>query len=121
MERHSLKLNEAREKTPAVDSAEALRRQLSMAVFNGVKESDVVAMVEKIKEQAMAGDHKAQKMFFDLIGATGKAAPPPPAQDSAGLKMMAEALTDLVDEIRISKAPGPKSRKQLANGVEDDE
>jgi hypothetical protein len=116
-----LRLKEARELTPPVNPVEAMRRQLALAVFNGVKEADVTQMVEKLKEQAMGGDLKAQKMFFELIGAMGKQQAAPPPQDGAGLKMMAEALQDLVDEIRVAKAGPPRSKPAApANGHGED-
>lgn len=106
---HSLKLDEARKLTPAVDPVEAMRRNLALAVFGGVSEQDVMGIVGKIKEQALAGDHKAQQLLLKLVLGDGKVAPAQASTDGAGLRMMAEAIKDLVDEIRIDKhAKKPK-------------
>lgn len=109
-----LTLELARELTPPVPPLEAMRRQLQLALFDGIKEQDVLDMATKLKEMAMAGDLKAMKMFLDLaVGKDQKPAPPPPSP-TAGV---AEAIRDLVDEIRISRAGPPKSRlKEIANG-----
>lgn len=117
-QRHSLRLSEAREQTPAVSPVEAMRRQLAVAVYGAVKESDVEQMVNKLKEQALGGDHKAMKMYFELIGVMGKQPPsPPPPQESTAIKQLAEVMENLVDEIRVSKRPLPEAeRKKLANG-----
>ncbi len=99
-QRNSLRLGEARELTPPVNAVEAMRRQLSVALFGGVKEQDVVDMANKLKEMAQGGDLKAMKMYFDLVlGKDAKPTPPPPPP-AVGI---AEALRDLVDEIRIAK------------------
>ena len=97
-----LKLSEARELTPVVSPVEAMRRQLTMAVYGGVSEADVVALTQKLKDQALKGDTKAMKMMFELIGAMGPNAAKP-AQDESGLAAVADAITDLVDEIRITR------------------
>ena len=119
--RNSLKLSEAREATPPVNPVEAMRRQLSTALFGAVKEQDVLDMAGKLKEMAQAGNLGAMKMYFDLVLGSQKSAPPAPAAgDGTGLKMMAEALQDLVDEIRVGKARTErtaKERKLIANGV----
>jgi hypothetical protein len=112
----SLTLKEARELTPPVDPVQALRCQLQMALFNGVKEDDVVKMAEKLRDMAMGGDLKAMKMYFELVVGKDRKEAAPPA-DSAGLRMMAEAMRDLVDEIRIAKAKG--GRRALTH--DDDE
>jgi hypothetical protein len=117
-----LKLDDARERTPTVNPVEAMRKQLAVAVYGAVKESDVEEMVGKLKELALAGDHKAMKMYFELIGVMGKQQPPPPAAgDNAGLKLMAESLRDLVDEIRIGKAHAARDTKLLGNGESEDD
>lgn len=116
-QRHSLRLNEAREQTPAVSPVEAMRRQLALAVFDAVKEKDLTDMVNLLKTQAQAGDLKAMKMYFELVGVMGKTQPPPPPPQDSGIKQLAEAMQDLVDEIRVSKRPLPEAeRKKLANG-----
>lgn len=118
----SLKLDDARALTPAVNPVEAMRRQLALALFDSVKPQDVLDMALKLKEMAQGGDLKAMKMYFDLvIGKDNKPAPPLPDQN--GLKLIGEALQDLVDEIRISKAERPKSARLPApasNGNEED-
>jgi hypothetical protein len=112
-------LKDARAMTPAVNPVEALRRQLAMGLFNGVKEKDLADMAAKLKEMAMAGDLKAMKLYFDLVLPKEKDPPPPPPKDdSAGLRMMARSLSDLTDEIRISKAHQAKRQKLIgANGA----
>jgi hypothetical protein len=119
--RGTLKLDEARAITPPVSPVEAMRRQLQLALFDGVKEQDVLTLANKLKEMALAGDLKAMKMFFELVvGKEPKAAPPP--SDGQGLKMMAEALQDLVDEIRVTKAREAKRIQHVghANGSHDE-
>jgi hypothetical protein len=113
--RHPLRLEDSRALTPPVNPVEAMRRQLALALFDGVKEQDMLDMAAKLKEMAMSGDLKAMKMYFDLMLPKEKVAPPP--QDGAGLRMMAEALQDLVDEIRVSKAAPPRSAAKMLNGV----
>lgn len=102
-ERKSLSLKEARELTPAVNPVEAMRRQLSMALFDAVKEQDVINMANKLKEMAQAGDLKAMRMYFELV--LGKEQKPlPPPTDTNAVAQIAESLQDLVDEIRVTRA-----------------
>lgn len=113
---HSLKLDEARALTPPVNPVEAMRRQLALALFDGVKEQDLLDMAAKLKEMAMAGDLKAMALFFKLVLPADKPAPPPP-EAGAGLRMMAEAIEDLVDEIRVTRARADRGPAALpANG-----
>lgn len=106
------KLSEARELTPAVNPVEAMRRQLALALFGSVKEQDVLEMATKLKEMAQGGNLKAMKMYFDLvIGKDQKVVRP--SGDSAGLKLMAEAMQDLVDEIRINRAMSAETSARL--------
>lgn len=118
-----LRLSEAREQTPAVNPVEAMRRQLAVSVFGAVKESDVEQMVGKLKEMALAGDHKAMKMYFELIGVMGKQPPPPPPVDANNVKLLAEAIQNVADEIRISKAQADRQANgrllAYGNGEED--
>lgn len=116
------------ESTPPVDPAEALRRQLSLAVFNSVKEADVLAVAAKLKEMALAGDLKAMQMFLKLTVGDAPKAPPAPA--SNGSAALAAAIEDLVDEIRITKAENAgrlndpllkRSAAAIANMTEDDD
>jgi hypothetical protein len=69
---HSLKLSEARERTPAVNPVEAMRQQLQLELFGAVKAADVQGIAAKLKDMALAGDLKAMKLFFQLFDA-GKA------------------------------------------------
>lgn len=103
-DRNTLRLDEARQLTPPVNPVEAMRRQLALALFDGVKEQDLLDMAGRLKEMAMAGDLKAMQLFFKLVLPAGEKAAPPPPQDGAGLKAMADALRDLVDEIRVNRA-----------------
>lgn len=114
-------LDDARRLTPPVNPVEAMRRSLALAMFNNVKETDVSALVDKLKEMAMAGDLKAMDMFFKLTTGAGAKESPAASGDSAGLRMMADAIHGLVDEIRISKAPPPKSRNRLAHDEADED
>ncbi len=116
----SLTLDQARTLTPAVNPVEAMRRNLQMAVFGSVSEADMLAMANKLKEQAMGGDLKAMKLYFELmLGKDQKPAPPPPTTG------IAEALRDLVDEIRVTRARNddPRMQRELAalKDGEDDE
>ncbi len=120
----SLTLAEARERTPAVNPVEAMRRQLALALYDAVKPADVVALAEKLKQQAMAGDTRAAKLFFELVIGKDKPGPAPGAERANN--QVAEALRDLVDEIRIAKADKTKrdSDPRLTharNGKDDDE
>jgi hypothetical protein len=115
--RGTFSLNGARELTPPVNPVEAMRRQLALGVFGAVKEKDVTDLVSKLHAMAMEGDHKAMKMYFELVGVMGKnQQPPAPPAEGAGLKMMAEALQDLVDEIRISKVQAQHEYAAIQNG-----
>jgi hypothetical protein len=119
---HSLKLDDARAMTPPVNPVEAMRRQLAVSVFGAVKESDIEQMVTKLKDMAISGDHKAMKMYFELIGVMGKQAQAPPPPQSSNTQI-AEALRDLVDEIRVTRAKSndPRMVRELAalNGDND--
>lgn len=114
--RGTLSLERARELTPPVNAVEAMRRQLAVALFGGVKEQDVLDVAMKLKEMALSGDHKAMQMFFKLMLPDGKQ-PPAPPQDGAGLRMMAEALGELMGEIRAAKA---RPAAALADSPRDD-
>lgn len=93
---------------------------MQLAVFDGVKESDVKAIVEKLKSMAMDGDHKAMKMFLELT--LGKDQPPPPPAKETGGVQIAEALRDLVDEIRVARARTDTTmQRELAALPGDDE
>lgn len=113
----SLKLNEAQAMTPAVSPVEAMRKQLALALFDAVKPRDVIDLAMKLKEQAMAGDLKAAKLYLDLmLGKDQK-----PTAEVPGMTLMAEALRDLVDEIRVTKARSARAEREalpLANGEE---
>lgn len=104
---------------PAVNPVEAMRRSLAMGVMGALTETDMAAMTAKLKEMALGGDHKAMKMLLDLAG-LGKPAPLAPPEPQ-GVKALADAIADLVDEIRVAKAPPPKSRPGVLNGPTSDE
>lgn len=105
-----LRLKDALERTPPIDNpVEALRRQLAMAVFNGVKEQDVIDLAGKLKDMAMAGDHKAIKMYFELVLGKNQTAAPAPAEPKE-LSALASAMRDLVDEIRVARYTGGEPR-----------
>lgn len=119
---YPLKLDEARAATPPVNPVEAMRKQLALALFDAVKPQDVIDLALKLKEQAMAGDLKAAKLYLDLMLGKDQPTPPPPAAaESQGLKQLAQAMHDLVDEIRIAKAPPPADALLTHNGVRDDD
>lgn len=111
--RRTLDLDTARVQTPAPDPVEAMRRQCAVAAYGAVKDADVEAMVTRLKELAMGGDLKAMRMYLEMIGTIGKhqVASQPPAE-SAGLSMVAGALRDLVDEVRLNRAVEER-RKEL--------
>lgn len=108
--RKSLTLSEALARTPPVNPVEAMRQQLNLAIFDSVKASDVLDLANKIKEKAMAGDLKAARLYFDLV--LGKERKPAPEPSTAGI---ADAIRDLVDEIRIARA---RTDRQLQSELE---
>lgn len=65
--RHTLNLREAEQRVPAVSAVEAMRRQLSLAIFGAIGESEVGAIVTKLKEKALGGDLRAMRLLFSLI------------------------------------------------------
>ena len=103
-------LDKARITTPPVSGVEAMRKQLALAVYGNVNDKDVADMMTKLKEMAMAGDLRAMQMWFKLTVGDGKAAAAAP-QEPAGVAALAEAIEDLVDEIRVAKAAPPKSKR----------
>ena len=111
-EKQRFNLTEMQELTPAPNPVEAMRKQLALAAFGGVSEADMIAMVGKLKEKAMAGDLRAMDMFFKLT------LPDKPAEKPVniepGLKAVADAITELVDEVRVTKFR--QEQKQLTNG-----
>lgn len=116
-----LKLDEARRATPPVNPIEAMKQQIAVAVFGAVKEAEVAELVEKLRSMAMAGDLKAAKLYFDLLlPKEQKPAPPPPAE-IPGLQQVAEAMRDLVDEIRVTKARSARAELEALpiNGTSD--
>jgi hypothetical protein len=66
----SLKLSEARAKTPPLSSTEIQQctARLQAAVFDAISEADVQVMVKSLVERAKDGDVAAVKMVFGLIG-----------------------------------------------------
>jgi hypothetical protein len=121
----SLSLREARELTPAVNPVEAMRKQLALALFDGVKEKDVLDVATKLKEMALAGDHKAMQMFFKLMLPDAKASPAP-VDPSGGLQAMARAIQNLADQVGVQREYDLKASEHRAmveasggNGDED--
>ncbi len=112
-------LKEMQGKTPAVNPIEAMRRQMALGVTGAVREKDIAEMVEKLKAMAMGGNLKAMEMFFKLTLGDGKSAGE--EQQPKGMMALADAVEDLVDEIRIAKAAPPKSRAALNGKVDDDD
>lgn len=113
----SLKLAEARQRTPAVSAVEAMRSSLQLALFGAVTEADVAGMASKLKEMALAGDLKAMKLFFQMVQSQSQ------QPQTAGLE---QAVHDLADEVaRIRKrvvlpAPAPPDEPRYdaaRNGV----
>lgn len=105
MRDNPIRVSEARALTPPVDPVEAMRRQAAVAAFGAVTEADVEQLVQKLKELALSGDHRAIKMYFELIGVMGgKPATQAQAAESGAIRLMAQALQDLVDEIRVTRA-----------------
>jgi hypothetical protein len=88
--------------TPPVNPVEAMRKQLALAVFDKVSEKDIGEMMAKLKELALAGDLKAMKMFLQLT--VGDSKPEKPEASPKGMQSLADAVQNLVDEIRITKA-----------------
>lgn len=108
-------LREARERAPAVNPLEAMRRQLALGLFGAVKENDLAELAAKLKAMALDGDLKAMKLYFDLVMPKGE--PEVAASsDSDGLRMMAASLRDLTNEVRRAKKKPPKVIEPASNG-----
>lgn len=114
-----LNLKAMQEKTPVVNPLEALRRSMANALCGSVSENDMTKVVAKLKEQALAGDKKAMEIFFKLMLGDGKT--PEPPKEPQGIQALADAIQDMVDEIRIAKAAPPKSRAAAINAAKDDD
>lgn len=114
-------LKELQDKAPAVSALEALRKSMANALSGSVSESDMIGIVGKLKEQALAGDKKAMELFFKLMLGDGKTQEP--AKEPQGVQALANSIADLVDEIRISKEDAPKGRRRpvLTGPKEDDD
>lgn len=115
----SFNLKDMAKRTPAVPPVEALRRSMVNALAGAVTEKDMADIVAKLKEQSLAGDKKAMEIFFKLMLGDGKI-PEPPAEPK-GLNKLAEAIEDLVDEVRIAKAGAPKNRRSVLTGPDDED
>jgi len=103
-------------RTPPVSAMEALRRSMANAVAGAVTERDMDEIVKRLKEDAKNGDKKAMALFFKLVLGDGKE--PKEEKEPKGMSAVAEAIRDLVDEVRIAKAPPPRS---LPRGKRDDD
>jgi hypothetical protein len=119
--RGTLILDLARQATPIVNPIQAMRKQLALAVYDNVKEQDISEMMSKLKEMALGGDLNAMKMWMKLtIGDGNEKAP----KEETGVQALAEAVSELVDEIRIAKAEPPRSKTKKTGRLleaEDDE
>ena len=121
MKNQSLKLSDARRRTPPVDPVAAMRESLQVALFGAVKESDVLGMVEKLKAIALDGDLRAMKMFFGLV--VGQA--PQQAVQVNQVTVHPQADHEVEEaysrpipiEARPAPAPAPGLRLDLANLV----
>jgi len=69
----AFRLSEARELTPPVDPAEALRKDLRMAFLQGFGADDMDALAGKLKEMALSGDLAAMKLITQLLTAPAPA------------------------------------------------
>lgn len=72
--RNSLVLKEAAKQIPPVNAAEALRRQLQLALFESISAADVAQLATKLKDQALKGDQASMRLLLGLINQ----APPEP-------------------------------------------
>jgi len=72
MGNQSLKLDEARTRTPKVPAAEALRQSLHLTLLDTIKADDVRELARGLMEKALAGDLKAAQVVLKMI----TAAPP---------------------------------------------
>jgi hypothetical protein len=100
-------LQAMKQMAPPVNPAEAIRKAAALGLSGAMREADVGAVYEKLKQMALAGDKKAMEMFFKLTLGNGKEADArsnPGATDAGGMKALAQSIQDLVDEIRITKA-----------------
>lgn len=70
--RGSLRLRDAEKRVPPVNAAEALRRQLQVALFGAIGQADVIDVVAVLKKKALAGDLQAMKILLGLIGQPGQ-------------------------------------------------
>jgi hypothetical protein len=73
MPRPVMKLDEVRKITPAVDPIAACKKNLTMAVFDAITESDVVEIVRNLAGKAKQGDLGAVRMLLGLIQAKPEA------------------------------------------------
>lgn len=117
-EQPKFSLKQMQLQTPAVNPVEAMRRQLALGLMGSVSETDMGKLAAKLKEMALGGDLKAMKMLLDLMMPKAEKETPPEPQ---GVKALAEALQDLVDEIRIGNADAPRGKRPLLNGPRDEE
>ena len=111
-------LKEMAKVTPAVNPVEAMRKAMALGLSGEVKEKDAADLIAKLKEMAMAGNLKAMAMWFKLTMGDK------PMQDDHARLAVADAIADLVDEIRIAKdAPPAKPAKlrHVSNGPKDDD
>jgi hypothetical protein len=114
-----LNLAEARKLTPAVNPVEAMRKQLALSVYDNVNEKDIKAMMDKLKEMAIGGNLKAMQMYLKLTIGEGNDKLPEPPMETPGVKQLAEAIENLVDEIRIAQAKQETTRKVLKDDDDD--
>lgn len=85
-----LNLVEAREIAPSVDPTVALQRNLAFVLFDTVKETDVVEIVNNLVADAKKGDKKAAGLLLSIITKAGASGAAPTA--ATGPKVVREPV-----------------------------
>jgi hypothetical protein len=62
-----IRLSEARDITPPADPVHAVKQSLVMSLYGQIGEEDVAKLVDVIKEKALNGDRRSQKILLDII------------------------------------------------------
>jgi hypothetical protein len=68
---------------------------------------------------AIGGNLKAMQMYLKLTIGEGNDKLPEPPMETPGVKQLAEAIENLVDEIRIAQAKQETKRKVLKDDDDD--
>lgn len=92
----TLRLDDARKRTPPVPAAEAHRRQLATTLFETITTDDVSELAAKLRQMALSGDLRAMKMLLDLVARPAAA----PAQ-SEPVTVYIDARTGQVVEPQV--------------------